>query len=101
MEKIKINVQMFGGRGASSIKKEQLKPQKMERVYKQFNYGKELVAYKYGNYNIDITEELGARNLMYGATHKWYTTTLANGERYASDILKEVKAKIDEDRKNR
>lgn len=67
----------------------------MKRIYKEFSYGKELVGYDYKGYYIEITDELGTRNIMYGSTHKWYEVILKNGRKYVSDRLKEIKEKID------
>lgn len=42
----------------------------MKRIYKQFSYGKELVAYTYKDYVIEIEEQFTRG--MYGNTKKWY-----------------------------
>ena len=59
--------------------------------------GKTLVGYEYNGYKIDIVDYPGARNSMWGATHRWYETTLQSGEPFASDILREVKERIDKE----
>lgn len=94
---MELNLQLFGGRGASSSLNKERNNTKLERVYTQYSYGKELTGYKYRGYNIDVTDYQGQRNMMYGSTHRWYETKLQNGEGFASDRLKEMKEKLDKD----
>lgn len=94
---IKLDIQMFGGRGASSSINKERDNTKLQKVYREYSYGKELVGYKYRGYDIEVTDYAGKRNNLYGATHRWYETKLQNGEGYASDILREVKEKLDND----
>ena len=67
----------------------------MKRIYKEYSYGKKLVGYEYEGYYIDVEDQLGSRNLMYGATHRWYYVKLKSGKECVSDTLKEIKEKID------
>lgn len=60
--------------------------------------GKTLVGYEHEGYKIDIEDVAGARNSMWGATHRWYYVTLKSGEKWGSDILREIKEKIDAER---
>ena len=62
--------------------------------------GKTLVGYEYEGYKIDIEDRTGARNSMWGATHRWYNVTLKSGEKWSSDRLYDIKRYIDEEIEN-
>ena len=69
----------------------------MKRVYQWSAYYEcnELIGYEYKGYYIEIEEQFTRG--IYGNTKKWYITTLKSGEKTGSDLLKDVKRKIDEE----
>lgn len=69
----------------------------MKRIYDYSKVydAKYLRGYEYNGYIIEIEEE--QRRYSMFSTKKWYVITLKNGEKWCSDILREVKEKIDKD----